>query len=417
MNPSSRILIDYREKYENITILNSDESKQRNLTYSLPIYFDISHEIFRKNQSGEYQFFTRKFNDKAWLGDLPLIVGSEWDTSDLFQHKKLPKCPYDIKGYFQVNGNEKIVIPQTRMRYNYIIVTRKTNNKPMLQAEVRSLSENDFTDATVVILKFKIFGGRGEETFKLKFPYINYDINLVTVFRALGVESDKEICELIMQGRNDPKMMECLSHTITEGMTITSQSEALTHISKKAQSFIDAQDVNAIKSYAINILNRDLFPHIGKTEKDFRSKAWYLGYMAHKILLVHFGHSLPDNRDHYANKRVDLVGPLLREVFCQLIDTIRRDIAVILGKWLKDGKPIPEISTLFKRKPITQRLRYIIATGNWTVNTNKKTNRTGVTAVLQRLSYQSALSHAHRLNTPIGREGSRYHLTFSSDGI
>jgi hypothetical protein len=50
---------------------------------------------------------------------------------------------------------------------------------------------------------------------------------------------------------------------------------------------------------------------------------------------------------------------------------------------LQDSKPIQNISTLFRRRSISQKFRYCIATGNWTHKTNKRTNKTGVTAPLQ----------------------------------
>lgn len=245
------------------------------------------------------------------------------------------------------------------MRYNHIIVSRKivNNNKTLLVGEVRSLPEGEYSKPTVILVKFRNFKGRNQETFKVKFPYINYDINLVYVFRALGVICDKDIIEMIMQGSTDRKMLDVIIHTIEEGMLIQTQIDALVHIAKKAQSFKDV-DKDTIAQHAINIINRDLFPHMGKTESNFRSKAIYLGnpihlylcvflgYVAYRILLVHFG-APTDNRDHYANKRIDLAGPLLgnlkcrnrliiiEEIYCEMIDNIKRDITGILGKWLR----------------------------------------------------------------------------------
>ncbi len=50
-------------------------------------------------------------------------------------------------------------------------------------------------------------------------------------------------------------------------------------------------------------------------------------------------------------------------------------------------------------------LRYALATGNWGVRDSDQPPKTGVSQVLNRLTFASTLSHLRRINTPIGREG------------
>jgi DNA-directed RNA polymerase II subunit RPB2 len=40
-----------------------------------------------------------------------------------------------------------------------------------------------------------------------------------------------------------------------------------------------------------------------------------MGYMVHRLCLVGLGRRPEDDRDHYANKRLDLGGPLLAGLF------------------------------------------------------------------------------------------------------
>ncbi len=50
--------------------------------------------------------------------------------------------------------------------------------------------------------------------------------------------------------------------------------------------------------------------------------------------------------------------------------------------------------------------RYSLATGNWgTTRVAGAASKTGVSQVLNRLSFASTLSHLRRLNTPLGRDG------------
>lgn len=375
------------------------------------MFYDIVYEIFKKdNNSSEYKLHSRKTNNKISIGDIPLITGSIWDTGDFYYKNRKHGCPYDKKGYFIVNGSEKIIIPQARMGNNLVIVSRKTVGvqKTLLVAEVRSLAENDYCNPSVILLKFRTSKERKyEETFKIKFPYSSNDINLAIVFKALGIQSEKEIFEFIQQGSSDDRFHHAILPTIEDAMIISGQREALIYIAKKVKKsgFTDKDDEEVIIQYAVHVLNNDLYPHMGKDRSDFRKKAIYLGYVAYKTLLVHFGLSMPDNRDHQANKRYELVGPLLEELYRDMMESMKKDIQSLLTRWLKENKPIPEIASLFKKKNITLKFNYFLGTGNWTTNTSKRTNKTGVSAPLQRVSYASAVSHLRRINTPIGREG------------
>ena len=53
-------------------------------------------------------------------------------------------------------------------------------------------------------------------------------------------------------------------------------------------------------------------------------QAYFLGYMIHRLLLVALGRRPEDDRDHYANKRLDLGGPLLAGLFRILFRKLTR---------------------------------------------------------------------------------------------
>lgn len=70
----------------------------------------------------------------------------------------------------------------------------------------------------------------------------------------------------------------------------------------------------------------------------------------------------------------------------------------ILQRNLDTGKGL-NLQGAVKSRTITNGLKNALATGNWI------RGRTGVSQVLNRLTYASTLSHLRRLNSPIGREG------------
>ena len=132
-------------------------------------------------------------------------------------------------------------------------------------------------------------------------------------------------------------------------------------------------------------------------------KAYFLGYMIHRLLLCSLGRRPEDDRDHYGNKRLDLGGPLLAQLFRQLFRKLTKDVRLYCQRCIDSGKEI-QLQLAIKAKTITQGLKYSLATGNWG-SQGAADIRAGVSQVLNRLSYSSTLSHLRRINSPIGREG------------
>ena len=125
--------------------------------------------------------------------------------------------------------------------------------------------------------------------------------------------------------------------------------------------------------------------------------------MIHRLLLCSLGRRPEDDRDHYGNKRLDLGGPLLAQLFRQLFRKLTKDVRLYCQRCIDSGKEI-QLQLAIKAKTITQGLKYSLATGNWG-SQGAADIRAGVSQVLNRLSYSSTLSHLRRINSPIGREG------------
>lgn len=59
-------------------------------------------------------------------------------------------------------------------------------------------------------------------------------------------------------------------------------------------------------------------PHLGTDESCARKKAYFLGYMARRLINCYIGASPEDDRDHYGKKRVELTGVLMLNLFRDL---------------------------------------------------------------------------------------------------
>merc|ERR1719305_1284472 len=100
---------------------------------------------------------------------------------------------------------------------------------------------------------------------------------------------------------------------------------------------------------------------------------------------------------------MDLAGPLLASLFRQLFVKLAKDCRMTLQKAIDHGREY-NFEPSVKHGTVTRGLKYAVATGNWGLQ-KSQTNKAGVSQVLNRLTYTSALSHLRRLNTPIDRSG------------
>lgn len=77
----------------------------------------------------------------------------------------------------------------------------------------------------------------------------------------------------------------------------------------------------------------------------------------------------------------------------------------ILKKDIDRGIDKIMLNKALKPDIITNGLRTALATGNWGKDREGNVQKTGVSQVLNRLTFASSLSHLRRLNTPIAKTG------------
>ncbi|KAG2290381.1 hypothetical protein Bca52824_049985 [Brassica carinata] len=383
-------------------------ARLRNLTYSAPLYVDVSKRVIKKGHDGEEVTETQDFT-KVFIGKVPIMLRSSYCT--LFQNSEkdlteLGECPYDQGGYFIINGSEKVLIAQEKMSTNQVYVFKKRQpNKYAYVGEVRSMAENQNRPPSTMFVRMlaraNAKGGSSGQYIRCTLPYIKKEIPIIIVFRALGFVADKDILEHICYDFADTQMMELLRPSLEEAFVIQNQLVALDYIGTRGAP-PGAPKEKRIK-YARDILQKELLPHVGVGEFCETKKAYYFGYIIHRLLLCALGRRPEDDRDHYGNKRLDLAGPLLGGLFRMLFRKLTRDVRSYVQKCVDNGKEV-NLQFAIKAKTITSGLKYSLATGNWG-QANAAGTRAGVSQVLNRLTYASTLSHLRRLNSPIGREG------------
>lgn len=413
-------------------LLFPHDARLRNLTYHAPLFCNITVTCEEKDEaSGNWvpkndadvmndtslfseeerkMDLTGKSRSQEFIGFVPIMLRSKRcllhgkSEYELGQHNE---CVYDQGGYFIINGSEKVIVAQERQANNCVYVFEK-KGKFSYSSEIRSHLEKGSRPPSPV--QCYMYAGTSNSASNLtnqihvQLPYIKTTIPVVCVFRALGVISDQEIVERICYQENDFEMMEKLKASLEEGQLFQDQDDALDFIGNRGtlQSGTRPDRID----YAQGILAQEFLPHIGQTQDSAGKKAYFLGYMVYKLLLISLGRIKEDDRDHFANKRMDLAGPLLGQLFRLLLKRLREDVAKTLRNTMKKGKPF-NLSSALKTKTITTGLKYALATGNWGLQSNAVAGGTkaGVSQVLNRLTYSSTLSHLRRLNTPLAREG------------
>ena len=145
-----------------------------------------------------------------------------------------------------------------------------------------------------------------------------------------------------------------------------------------------------------SILDRSLLPHLGDRQEDRLKKAIFLGRIARTVLELSLDKREPDDKDHYANKRLKLSGNLMEDLFRVAFTNLMKDLKYQLERNFSRKKEF-KISSAIRPDLLSQRLLHALATGNWVGG------RVGVSQLLDRTCNMSTLSHLRRITSPLTR--------------
>ncbi len=384
------------------TAISPNDARLRDLTYAVPLLCDVKLTELVDQQ------VVREETYRPHIARVPVMLRSAFCllSDDESKLQERGECPYDQGGYFIINGSEKVVIAQERLSANHVYVFKKPQpHKYSYSAEIRSISELANRGASGFFVSLQSRGTKSDGSLIMtQIPYIRQEVPIVILFRGLGAAADKKILQHIVYNFNDRQMMEMLRPSFEYAQVVQNSHVALDYIGKRGESTGATAKANRVR-YAEQILQKELLPHVGTNEYCFERKAYFVGYMAHRLLLAALGRRPLDDRDHYGNKRLDLAGVLLQQLFYKLFATMVKQVRQQLEQSLKSGHQLQVAETVAKRDGITKGLNYALSTGNWLTGRNDAAPKAGVAQVLNRLTFASTLSNLRRLNTPIERTG------------
>ena len=402
-------------------LMYPNEARLRNFTYASGIFIDVKFRTRERYGEGLEKVRDNPFKTihKVQCGRLPIMLNSKaCILSTISNHKKIDfeECEYDKGGYFIVNGTEKVIVCQERQAENkiYVFKNSKNQSKYSYVCEIKSLPDKKVLTPKNIQVKITRKENINGRNIKVSIPHIKQDIPLFVMFKVLGVINDFEITNYILYNIPDEQWGEYtqfLRASQYEASDIDTQMKAKEYMCKHVNMMgydRDKSEKDRRLTYLNDIIKNDFLPHLGD---NYKSKAYFLGYMVKHLLDVFLQKLDVDDRDSYVNKRIDTAGVLMANLFRQYYTKLIKDMKTNINKEYANGSwkatknfaniiNDTNIYKVVKFSTITTGLKFALATGNWALKNNKG-GKQGIAQVLNKLTYNATLSHLRRINTPI----------------
>ena len=400
------------------------EARLRNFTYAASMTIDINIKyVVRSGEDMENTNIFYKNLPKIHIGKLPIMLKSNICVLNQYKYVEnvyTGECKFDAGGYFIINGSEKTVLGQERVAENkiYCFNIGKNNTKYSWSAEINSVPDFKCISPKKTILMISSKNNGFGNPIYVQIPRIKQPVPLFVLFRALDIISDKDICERILlnlENETQKIMLDGLQASIIDSNKFLTKEECIRHINSYAlyTPINMDKETGARKKmeFTMEILKNDLFPHCHTHVQ----KIYFLGYMTNKLLQVSFEWIKPDDRDSYLNKRIDLTGSSLNNLFRNYFNKLVKDMEKQVIKEINNGSwrstedylniiNLTNIYKIIKSTTIENGFKRALATGDFGIK-HVNSNKVGVAQVLNRLTYVSSLSHLRRVSTPTDKSG------------
>ena len=410
-----------------------NDARLRNMTYGITIHYDVDVDFIY--YAGDEKKEHTVTLEKIYLGRFPIMLQSDLCILQSLNKEvrfNMGECRNDFGGYFIIDGKEKVIISQEKFADNMLYIRKnKADDIYSHSAEIRSVSED--TSKNIRTTSVKIVAPSptySNNQIVVGIPNVKKPIPLFIVMRALGVVSDKDIiqyCLLNLDKNSD--YVDLFIPSIHDANKIFNQKVALEYIA----SFTKRGTISSV----IEILSDYFLPHIG--ELNLLDKAYFIGYMTFRLLKVYMKQEKPTDRDNFRFKRVELTGSLIYDLFREYYLIQKKSITQKIDEeyYYHKGTYNQDASLSRKeKKSITEKIKNkenitnddnkyktnfieliqsnvknifkdrIVETGfkkafkgNWGAEAHTK--RLGAVQDLNRLSWNTFISHLRKINLPL----------------
>ena len=350
------------------TVITPAIARLRNLTYSAPVFLELSIKYGDQTDSSEVE-----------IGRIPVIVKSTACNTYGMSKDDLRKNymdPLDVGGYFIINGNEKVIVMSEDLAANTSFI-----EEGRLGLTLKLFSQRGSYRIPTTILE------AGDGILELSFSRLK-NIPAIILLKCLGMTKEADIAKKIGH-END-----CLIVNLYEFAKLQDAEDAMMYLAEKA-------GIQGTKKEIVDRVKQRIdsffLPHIGLDKASRQEKAATLCRLLRLYLMAKENKDIRSDKDHYANKRVKLSGDLISDLFRVNINILVRDIQYSLQKIAK-RKKFYSLKTIAKSTLFTHRIESAIATGSWIGE------RSGVTQNMDKTNYLAMLSQLMRVSSMLPGE-------------
>ena len=440
-----------------------------NRTYALSLLADIAVEYSFPDGTSE----TRTFPD-ILIGKIPLMLRSKLCYLSGIEGYEIGECKYELGGYFIIDGAEKVLLTQELLGNNMVYAGTRKRKVPrgtvrrLVEEEAATLmldvvkekeddsdvSYEETTETYVGIRTMSEDGSRGPYSHFLVLPSetvkpmelgamkgtlgrdnrlavitmrgFSQPIPLISVFRALGCTSDRDIYETVLAGvpDRDRNVYDDIMYQV-----MLSHDKFLAAVGKTDLEFLSTYTRSKSRFEVVQSIYDKLFSHIeGLDETDpgamFRRKAYALGNMLKTAMDVAIGRRPPSDRDSMPFKRFKTSGVLMFEEFRRIFRELGKNMV------LRMDETHTYNPNTFKDKQLVEMVQPENINFFWKgyrmLNEYSKSfkgiwgDRVGISQELMRVSYLSVIHHLRKTDLQIDKSTSTApprRLTGSQFGI
>lgn len=369
--------------------ITPNDCRRKNMSYTCDLYVSLNASINMTHQNGLEHKISTTINDIK-IGQIPCMVGSNMCITHKMNHEMLKgigEDPCAPGGYFILNGKEWVVDNLENMSLNTFHVFKQDYENEISRGNILSKQGDKFENSYQLILKH-LEGDKlvvvisqlttaGSKT---------VDIPFYVLFRALGMTSDKDIYDHILQGETNEKLANYMIEVLYNAFNAkykdaediaddTSMNGNVLFLANKQRKDIKQKMTEEMKRYAyqrcLDTIDLYILPHVGKTPESRIKKAMFLAHMFRELLLVSAGVQESTDRDSYKIKRIHSAGVSIAKVFKTLFNSyIIKDLNNKLRKLLESGGEITDsklensIRSVIENSDIMTGMRKAITVGS-----------------------------------------------------
>src|SRR3989344_7081290 len=175
-----------RESDGSVRDLQPHEARLRNLTYSSPLFIEMTPVFEGREHSTEW----------VEIGEIPIMVGSclcQMSKMNAEDKIKAGEDPMDMGGDFIINGTERAIILSEEIAANRLILQKKGEE---ISARINSEAFG--------FVQRHLFYRNPDGIINAEFASLaKLPVPIIVLMKALGMESDKEVIDAINLAESD----------------------------------------------------------------------------------------------------------------------------------------------------------------------------------------------------------------------